>query len=144
MATSQLDLLHDTWGRPRTFLGWVADVGHLAIGLRYLFTAGAFFVLAGASALVMRVQLAVPENRLLSPGSYDQLFTMHGVTMMFLFAVPVMQGLAVYLVPLMIGARELSFPRLNAFGYWCYFLGGSALWLSLALHAAPDAGWFNY
>src|SRR4051794_20547770 len=133
MAAGELELLRETWSRPRTFLGWLADVGHRSIGLRYLFTAGTFFLLAGASALVMRVQLARPEADVLSPESYDQVFTMHGATMMFLFAVPVMQGLAVYLVPLMIGARELSFPRLNAFGYWCYFIGGTAIWIGFLL-----------
>src|SRR4051812_47807598 len=92
----------------------------------------------------MRVQLAQPEQTLLTPERYNQIFTTHGATMMFLFAVPAMEGLALYLVPLMIGTRELSFPRLNAFGYWCYLFGGTALWLSLALQVAPDAGWFNY
>jgi len=145
MATSaQTERLHQTWSRPRTFLGWLTDVGHRSIGLRYVLTAGTFFLLAGVSALVLRVQLAVPENTVLSPGTYDQVFTMHGLTMMFLFAVPVMQGIAGYLVPLMIGARDLAFPRLNAFGYWCYLIGGTAIWLGFVLNKAPDAGWFNY
>src|SRR3954465_5756198 len=144
MATSaQTERLHQTWSRPRTFLGWLTDVGHRSIGLRYVLTAGTFFLLAGVSALVLRVQLAVPENTVLSPGTYDQVFTMHGLTMMFLFAVPVMQGIAGYLVPLMIGARDLAFPRLNAFGYWCYFIGGTAIWLGFVLNKAPDAGWFR-
>jgi cytochrome c oxidase subunit I+III len=144
MATAELDVLRDTWSRPKTVLGWFSDVGHRSIGLRYILTAGTFFVLAGVTALVMRVQLAVPDNALVGPERYDQMFTMHGATMMFLFAVPVMQGLAVYLVPLMIGARDLSFPRLNAFGYWCYFIGGTALWLGFVFNKAPNAGWFNY
>jgi cytochrome c oxidase subunit I+III len=144
MATAELDVLDKTWSRPRTFLGWFSDVSHRSIGIRYILTAGTFFVLAGVTALVMRVQLAVPDNRLVGAERYDQMFTMHGATMMFLFAVPVMQGLAVYLVPLMIGARELSFPRLNAFGYWCYLIGGTAIWLGFIFNKAPDAGWFNY
>jgi cytochrome c oxidase subunit I len=145
MATrEQTQRLAETWSRPRTFPGWLADVGHRSVGLRYVLTAGSFFLLAGLSALLMRVQLAVPENHVLSAGRYDQVFTMHGLTMMFLFAVPVMQGIAVYLIPLMIGSRELAFPRLNAFGYWCYFIGGSAIWLGFVLNKAPDAGWFNY
>jgi len=143
-ATSDLEQLHETWSRPRTFLGWVSDVDHKSIGLRYLFTALTFFLVAGISATVMRTQLAVPNNDLVGPRRYDQLFTMHGTTMMFLFAVPVMQGLAVYLVPLMIGSRELVFPRLNAFGYWCYLIGGCALWLGTLLGHGPNDGWFNY
>jgi cytochrome c oxidase subunit I+III len=143
-APAQLAELQQTWSRPRSFLGWVSDTSHRSIGLRYLATAGIFFLLAGLAALVLRVQLARPEQTLVSPERYDQLFTTHGATMMFLFAVPAMEGLALYLVPLMIGTRELSFPRLNAFGYWCYLLGGIALWLSVVLHTAPDAGWFNY
>jgi cytochrome c oxidase subunit I+III len=139
-----LAVLERTWSRPRTFRGWLTDVSHRSIGIRYIVTGGVFFALAGLAALVMRTQLAVPENELLGPASYDQVFTMHGATMMFLFAVPIMEGFALYLVPLMIGTREVAFPRLNAFGYWLYLIGGAALWIGFLLGAGPDAGWFAY
>src|SRR4051812_2735727 len=125
-------------------MGWLTDVGHRSIGIRYVVTGMVFFALGGAAALTMRAQLAVPQNRLLSPDQYDQVFTMHGVTMMFLFAVPIMEGLALYMIPLTLGTRELSFPRLNAFGYWCYLIGGAVLWASFAAGTAPNAGWFDY
>jgi cytochrome c oxidase subunit 1/cytochrome c oxidase subunit I+III len=139
-----LAVLERTWSRPHTFVGWLTDVSHRSLGIRYIVTGGVFFALAGLAALVLRTQLAVPENELLGPERYDQVFTMHGATMMFLFAVPIMEGFAVYLVPLMIGSREISFPRLNAFGYWLYLIGGSALWVGFLLGVGPDAGWFAY
>ena len=101
-------------------VGFLSNVDHKAIGLRYIVTAIAFLALGGVSALIMRAQLAGPEQHLVSPDLYNQLFTMHGSTMMFLFAVPVMEGFAVYLVPLMVGTRNVAFPRLNAFSYWIY------------------------
>src|SRR5829696_7892859 len=100
MATAaeprDLKVLERTWSRPRTFVGWLTDVSHRSVGIRYMVTGGVFFALAGLAALVMRTQLAVPENELLGPERYAQVFTMHGATMMFLFAVPIMQGFAVY------------------------------------------------
>src|SRR3954470_11512555 len=126
----RLERLRETWGRPHTLLGWLTDVSHRSIGVRYIVTGMVFFALGGVAALTVRAQLAVANNDLLGPETYDQVFTMHGVTMMFLFAVPVMEGLGIYLIPLMLGVRELSFPRLNAFGYWCYAIGGTALWIS--------------
>src|SRR4051812_49969501 len=92
----------------------------------------------------MRIQLARPENHFLSPDRYDQIFTMHGTTMMFLFAVPVMEAMAVFLVPLMLGTRNIAFPRLNAFSYWIYLFGGIFLWVSFVLDIGPDVGWFAY
>src|SRR5690606_21932381 len=89
-------------------------------------------------------QLATPDRALLDPDLYNQVFSMHGTVMMFLFAVPMLEGLAMYLVPKMIGARDLVFPRLSAFGYWCYLFGGIILVSSLALGIAPNAGWFMY
>src|SRR3954466_14366039 len=100
--------------------------------------------LAGVSALLMRMQLAKPENALMTPDRYNQLFTMHGTTMMFLFAVPVMEAMAIYFVPLMIGTRNISFPRLNAFSYWMYLAGGVMIWVAFFLNIGPDAGWFSY
>ena len=95
-------------------------------------------------ALVMRIQLAVPDNKLLGPDRYNQMFSMHGSAMMFLFAVPVMEAIGVYLVPLMVGARNIAFPRLNAFSYWIYLFGGIMIFLAFVLDIGPEAGWFAY
>jgi len=137
-------LLADTWKTPKGVWGWFATVDHKIIGRRYIVTAFFFLALAGLSALVMRLQLARPDGRIVSPDVYDQLFSMHGTTMMFLFAVPVMEAFAVYLVPLMIGTRNIAFPRLNAFSYWVYVLGGLMIWVAFALNSGADAGWFSY
>src|SRR5437660_12204281 len=92
----------------------------------------------------MPLQLARPEAQVVGPDLYNQLFTMHGSTMMFLFAVPVMEAFAVYLVPLMVGTRNIAFPRLNAFSYWVYLFGGCFLWISFFINTGPDVGWFAY
>ena len=117
---------------------------HRTIGRRYIVTAFVFFVLAGIQAAVMRLQLAVPGNNLLGPDQYNQVFTVHGVTMMFLFAVPVMEAMGVYLVPLMVGTRNIAFPRLVAFSYYVYLFGGSLLYVALLTNSGPDTGWFSY
>jgi cytochrome c oxidase subunit I len=137
----QLDLV---WGTPKGLWGWLTTVDHKLIGKRYVITALVFLVLGGLSALVMRLQLGSPDNSLVGPDTYNQLFTMHGSTMMFLFAVPVMETMAIYLVPLMIGTRGVAFPRLNAFSYWVYLFGGAMLWISFFVNSGPDAGWFSY
>jgi cytochrome c oxidase subunit 1 len=103
-----------------------------------------FFLLGGLLALAIRLQLALPNGKVLGPDLYNQVFTMHGSTMMFLFAVPVMQAVATYLVPLMIGARSVAFPRMNAFAYWIFTMGGAMLYLAFFLGIGPDAGWFAY
>jgi cytochrome c oxidase subunit I+III len=133
-----------TWTRPRTLLGWIASADHKEIGLRFVKTAMTFFVLAGSLAVMMRLQLARPNNRLLGPDLYNQFFTTHGTAMMFLFAVPVMEGMGLYLVPLMVGTRNVSFPRLMNFGYWIYFLAGISLFGGLLFNMGPDMGWFAY
>src|SRR5947209_11043067 len=107
--------LDRAWTRPPGILGWLATVDHKEIGRRYIVTALVFLALGGALALAMRVQLARPDQNLIGAARYNELFTMHGSIMMFLFAVPVMEGIAVYMVPLMIGTRSTAFPRLNAF-----------------------------
>jgi cytochrome c oxidase subunit 1 len=119
-------------------------VGHKTIGMRWIVTAFTFFLMAGLLALTMVTQLARADQGLLSAEAYNQFFTMHGITMMFYFAVPIMLGLGLYFVPLMIGAREVAFPRLNGFAYWVYLFSGVALWIALVLGRAPDAGWFSY
>jgi cytochrome c oxidase subunit 1 len=114
------------WATPRGILGRLASVDHKVIGRRYIVTAFAFLILGGILAVLMRLQLSGAERKLLSPDAYNQIFTMHGSTMMFLFAVPVMEAMAVYLVPLMVGTRNIAFPRLNAFSYWMYLFGASS------------------
>jgi cytochrome c oxidase subunit I len=136
--------LAQTWGTPAGLWGALSTVDHKIIGRRYIVTAFVFLFLGGLSAVAMRLQLAVPDNSLVGPDLYNQLFTMHGTTMMFLFAVPVMEAFAVYLVPLMVGTRNIAFPRLNAFSYWVYVLGGALLWVAFLLNIGPDAGWFSY
>ena len=134
---------HAVWGNPR---GWraLSIVNHTSIGLRFMLTGAGFFLVGGLLAMLLRAQLALPGQALLDHQAYNQLFTMHGTLMMFLFAVPFLEGLAMYLIPKMIGARDLLFPRLSAFGYWCYLFGGLILLSSLALGLAPTGGWFMY
>ncbi len=132
------------WTTPPGLRGFVASAAHKQVATRYIVTAFVFFALGGVLALLMRAQLARPEARLIGPDLYNQLFTVHGSTMMFLFAVPVMEAMGLYLVPLMIGTRNVAFPRLNAFGYWTYLIGGLLLWVSFLVNAGPDVGWFAY
>ena len=136
--------LESIWRTPSGFFGALMSVDHKVVGRRYIVTAFAFLVLGGILAVLMRIQLAGPEQTFLSPDKYNQIFTMHGSTMMFLFAVPVMQAVATYLVPLMIGARSLAFPRLNAYAYWIFTMGGIMLYAAFFVNAGPDAGWFAY
>ena len=123
---------------------WLTTVDHKRLGLLYILSSGLFLALASIEALLIRLQLAVPGNTLLSPDVYNQMFTMHGVTMVFLAIMPLGIGFANYFVPLQIGARDLAFPRLNAFGYWVYAVGGFFIYTSFFLGGAPDVGWFAY
>jgi cytochrome c oxidase subunit I len=136
--------LAKTWGTGKGIIGALSTVDHKIIGRRYIVTAFVFLALAGLTAVAMRLQLARPEARLMGPDLYNQLFTMHGTTMMFLFAVPVMEAFAVYLVPLMVGTRNIAFPRLNAFSYYVYLFGGLMIWVAFALNVGADTGWFSY
>jgi cytochrome c oxidase subunit I len=136
--------LTHTWATGLGLMGRLSSVDHKIVGKRYIVTAFVFLCLGGISSMAMRMQLAQPETKLLGPDLYNQLFTMHGTTMMFLFAVPVMEAFAVYLVPLMVGTRNIAFPRLNAFSYWVYLFGGIFLWVSFMLKIGPDVGWFAY
>ena len=136
--------LSRTWASKGGLWGALTTVDHKVIGRRYIATAFVFLLLAGVLAIVMRLQLSRPDNKLLTPELYNQLFTMHGTTMMFLFAVPVMEAFAVYLVPLMVGTRNIAFPRLNAFSYYVYVFGGLMIWVAFGLNLAPDVGWFAY
>ena len=117
-------LLEETWRSPSGLWGVLTTVNHKYVARRFVATTMMFFLLAGVLALLMRWQLRRPENTFIGPDLYNQLFTMHGTTMMFLFAVPIMQAMGLYLVPLMIGTRNIALPRLNSFGYWIFLLGG--------------------
>lgn len=125
-------------------LQWISTVDHKMIGIMYLLVALLFMLIGGVEALLMRIQLAEPLNHFIGPETYDQFFTMHGTTMIFLVAMPAVFGFAVYFTPLMIGANEMAFPRLNAFSLWMTLLGGMLLYFSFLAGGAPDAGWFNY
>ena len=133
--------------RPVTTTGWrswLFTVDHKKIGLMYGGAAMVFFLIGGIEALLIRTQLATPDNTVLSASIYNQLFTMHATTMIFLFVMPVTAGFANYMVPLQIGARDVAFPRLNAFGFWCFLAGGIFLNTSWLLGGAADGGWFMY
>lgn len=132
------------WERPHTIYGWLATVDHKDLGIRYLFTAFCFLLVVGLEALAMRIQLARADQNFLTPEMYDQIFSMHGITMIFWYAAPILSGFSVYLVPLMIGARDMAFPRLNAFTYWTYLFSGILLYVAPAIGQAPHAGWFSY
>src|SRR3569833_3009123 len=117
LTESHAEALERVWRSPNGLLGWLVSTNHKDIGRRYIITAFIFFLLAGLLALMMRIQLARPENHFLNPDLYNQFFTVHGTAMMFLFAVPVLEGFGLYLVPLMVGTRNVSFPRLMNFSY---------------------------
>ncbi|MEX3936208.1 cytochrome c oxidase subunit I [Paraburkholderia phymatum] len=136
--------LRELWETPPGWRGWLSTVDHKRIGIRYLVTAFVFLIAGGVEALIMRVQLAQPNGTVLTPQQYNQLFTMHGVTMIFLYALPVLSGFSNYLWPLILGARDMAFPRLNAFSYWIFLFAAIFLYASFPLGEAPDAGWFNY
>ena len=136
--------LSSLWETPKTLYGWFATVDHKELGIRYLVTAFAFLIVGGVEALLMRIQLTGSDLAFLSPEAYDQMFTMHGVTMIFWYASPILSGFAVYLVPLMIGARDMAYPRLNAFTYWTFLLSGVFLYISPFIGQSPHAGWFAY
>ncbi len=136
--------LEHSWAQEPGLWGWLRNTDHKSVGLRTVVTGFVFFVLGGVLALFMRLQLAQPEGTVLGPDLYNQFFTTHGSSMMFLFAVPVMEGMGLYLVPLMVGTRNVAFPRLNLYGYYVYLIGGVLLYVGLALNIGPDAGWFSY
>jgi cytochrome c oxidase subunit I len=129
--------------RPSGWLSWLTTTDHKKIGLMYLYATFLFFILGGVEALLMRLQLAVPDNTLVEPRVYNGLVTMHGTTMVFLFVVPVLAGFGNYFIPLMIGARDMAFPRLNALSFWFLIAGGIAFYMSIFFDP-PTAGWTFY
>ena len=143
--TVSTERLASAWRQPPGFWGWFRNTHHTAIGTRFMVTSFIFFLLGGVLASMMRMQLAHPESGLMGPDFYNQVFTMHGSTMIFLFAVPMMfQGFGVYLVPLMCGTRNIAFPRLCAFSYYIYVGGALLLWIGFLMNIGADAGWFAY
>jgi cytochrome c oxidase subunit I+III len=135
--------LRKVWANPRGWRYWTS-VNNTEIGLWYGSTAFAFMLFAGLLGLLVRAQLAVPNNDLLSAEFYNQVYTLHGTVMMFLFAVPIFEAVAIFLLPSMLGARELPFPRLGAFGFWSFLIGGVFVCGSIFFNAAPNSGWFMY
>lgn len=136
-----LEVMHD----------WIVTTDHKKIGLMYVFASLMFLAIGGVEVLLMRIQLAVPDSKFLSPEQYNQLFTLHGTTMIFFVAMPIMFGFANYIVPLMIGARDMAFPRFNAFSFWIFLFGALLLYYSIlggqgvfGGAGIPDAGWFAY
>jgi cytochrome c oxidase subunit I+III len=139
-----MSTLAQTWADEPGLLGALSTVNHKRVAIRYIVTTLVFFALAGALALLMRTQLARADNDLVGPDLYNQLFSMHGSAMMFLFAVPVIEAAALYLLPLMLGTRTVPFPRLNAYGYWLFLFGGIMSYTVFFLNIGPEAGWFSY
>jgi len=144
MATIADKRLTDIWGESSSLWRTLATVDHKTIGVRYMVTAFLFFIVGGIEALLLRIQLGSAESTFLSPDVYNQLFTMHGTTMIFFFATPMLFGFGNFLVPLMLGSRDMAFPRLNAFGYWVFLFSGLFMYSSFLIGAAPNGGWFAY
>jgi cytochrome c oxidase subunit I len=141
----RLERLERIWAEPSGLVGWLTTTNHKRVGLLYFFTSFGFFIAGGALALVMRTQLAEPQSDIVSPNTFNQLFSLHGVTMIFLFVTPMLSGaFGNYFVPLLIGARDMAFPRMNALSYWIYVCAGLFIYTGLAVGEAPNAGWFSY
>src|SRR6202049_4844822 len=132
--------VHGAERAPRGWTSWITSSDHKRIGIMYMVTTFVFFLLGGVEALMIRLQLGVPNNTLVTPETYNQLFTLHGTTMIFLFVVPMMGRLGNYFLPLMIGARDMAFPRLNALSYWLLLAGGLVFYASVFFNP-PEAGW---
>lgn len=143
-SAEQFAAFEREWAGPPGWRGVFMAVNNQRLGIRFMVTSLVFFGLGGLLALLLRVQLAVPENDFMGPQTYNELFTLHGSTMMFLFAVPFLEGLALYILPLLIGSRDVAFPRLTAFSYWTYLFGGIVFYASLITGSPPDTGWFAY
>jgi cytochrome c oxidase subunit 1/cytochrome c oxidase subunit I+III len=143
-ASEDPEELEELWEDPSGISGFLTTVDHKRIGVRYIVTSFVFFAIAGCLALVMRVQLAQPDGKVLGPELYNELMSMHGTMMIFLFNTPVLAGFGNYLIPLHIGTRDMAFPRLNAFSYWIFLFGGIFLCSSALVGKMPDGGWFAY
>jgi cytochrome c oxidase subunit I+III len=144
MLPALTERLEHLWEEPPGLGSWLGTVDHKRIGKRYIYTAFAFFTAAGIEAMLIRAQLAAPDQQLVGPQTFNELFSMHGITMIFFFVTPMLFGFGNYFVPLQIGARDMAFPRLNAFGYWVFLFAGIFMYSSFLIGKAPDNGWFNY
>ena len=144
-AERSLVALEQVWEARPGVLGWLTTVDHKRIGLLYFWTTLVFFAFGGTEALLMRTQLATADEHVIGPGGFNELLTMHGVTMIFFFIIPMTTGaFGNYLIPLMIGARDMAFPRLNALSFWLFLGSGVFMYSSFLVHQAPNAGWFDY
>src|SRR5947209_7914220 len=135
------------FARPKATSGWwswMTTVDHKRIGILYGVTSFTFFLVGGSEALLIRAQLARPNGHVVTAEAYNEIFTMHGLTMIFLVVMPLSAAFFNYMIPLMIGARDVAFPRLNAFSYWAFLFGGLFLYSSFFLGGAPNGGWFGY
>ncbi|MGO4170392.1 cbb3-type cytochrome c oxidase subunit I [Novosphingobium sp. YAF33] len=144
VVPSRIEQLNRTWGDPPGLWGFLTTVDHKRIAGRYIVTALFLMLLAGLLALDMRWQLSVPDNTRMGPQLYNESFSLHGSTMLFLVSVPIMEAMAFWIVPLMLGTHNMAFPRLGAFSFWLYFGGVLTLWLAHAIGITPDLGWFEY
>ncbi len=144
-GAARVERLERIWEERPGVLGWITTTDHKHIGILYLFTSMVLFAAGGVEALLIRTQLIKADNGLLSPGAYNELFTLHGVTMIFFFVIPISTGaFGNYLLPLMIGARDMAFPRMNALSFWIFLASGIFMYTSLVIGDAPNAGWFDY
>ncbi len=144
-AEARVERLERIWAEREGLLGWITTTDHKRIGIMYFFTSLALFGAGGVEALLIRTQLIGPNGHVLSPQAYDEVFTMHGITMIFLFVIPMTTGaFGNYLIPLMIGARDMAFPRMNAVSYWIYLASAIFMYAGLAGGHAPNSGWFDY
>jgi cytochrome c oxidase subunit I len=144
MAATVAERLEHLWEESPGLGSWLGTVDHKRIGKRYVYTAFVFFLAGGIEALIVRAQLTRPDEQLVGPQTFNELFSMHGITMIFLFVTPLLFGFGNFFVPLMIGTRDMAYPRLNAFGYWVFLFAGLFLYSSFLIGKAPDNGWFNY
>jgi cytochrome c oxidase subunit I+III len=144
VAPDTVEQFKRTWANPHGIRGLLGEINNIPIARRYMVTGFAFFLLGGLLGLLLRIQLGSPENTFLDAETYNQIFTMHGTTMMFLFVIPFIEALANYMLPLLLGTRDLPFPRMTALSYWTYLFGGIFLYSSFFFGVAPDGGWFAY
>ncbi|HET7307428.1 MAG TPA: cbb3-type cytochrome c oxidase subunit I [Gammaproteobacteria bacterium] len=136
--------MEEMWSDPPGIIGWLSTVDHKKIGRRYLVTAFLFLFVGGLEALIMRLQLAQPNEHMVGPHLYNQLFSMHGTTMIFLYALPILSGFSNFIWPLILGTRDMAFPRLNMFTYWTFLLAGAFMYIGFPTGQGTDVGWFNY
>jgi cytochrome c oxidase subunit I+III len=144
VASAAATRLERIWSEAPGLGSWLDTTDHKRIGKRYCYTAFAFFLAGGLEALLVRTQLIGPDLELIGPDAFNELFSMHGITMIFLFVTPMLFGFGNFLIPLQIGARDMAFPRLNAFGYWVFLFAGLFMYSSFLIGQVPNNGWFNY